>query len=466
MDLITFLHDEGFLVKRDIGNEMASIRGNMVNHSRIMLTIPDELYRCNRCNSVTAHNVRGACARWRCEGRLEPFQPDAQANYYVDTYMHRQPFRMVSEEHSAQLPGARRMEVERGFKNGAVDVLVCTPTMEMGVDIGDLPSVFMRNVPPGPANYAQRSGRAGREERIALINAFALDRAHDTYFFDRPADMIAGTIEPPDFTIENERILHRQINSLILEKLDFQFRQKLGEHFPEDETTDFALPGVETELSGKRQAVIGAVLKAFNKDRQAPDKRAALAWLNQAEVSRIVDGYYAALIAAFQPWLTERDAIFGEILDLSTEMARVGRRQPRLAAELSQRQQHLYKLLDQIDGRYPLSYLSDQGFLPSYAFPSDSARLLAKDEVKRPVTRSLDLALTEYAPGNKVYMDRRKYQVIGLDFHRSPRRTWTRATNTAIPAITPRSIPGRPTVPTAARCSAHWRTTSYLLLPL
>jgi ATP-dependent helicase YprA (DUF1998 family) len=106
---------------------------------------------------------------------------------------------MISHEHSAQLSGTRCIEIERSFKNGQSDVLVCTPTMEMGVDIGDLPSVFMRNVPPGPANYAQRSGRAGRKERIALINAFALARAHDTYFFERPMDMISGEIEPPDF---------------------------------------------------------------------------------------------------------------------------------------------------------------------------------------------------------------------------------------------------------------------------
>jgi len=55
-----------------------------------------------------------------------------------------------------------------------------------------------------------------------------------------------------------------------------------------------------------------------------------------------------------------------------------------------------------VDGNYPLSYLSDQGFLPSYAFPSDTARLLAKDEVKRPVLRGMNMALREYAPGNTV----------------------------------------------------------------
>ena len=417
-ELITFLSDEGFLVQREIGNDRNSHQVVMVNHGRLMLTVPQELYRCNRCRNMTTHNVRGVCARWRCEGRLEPFQPSADENYYVDTYTHREPFRMISEEHSAQLSGTRRMEIEKSFKTGKADVLVCTPTMEMGVDIGDLPSVFMRNVPPGPANYAQRSGRAGRKERIALINVFALARAHDTYFFDRPAEMISGEIEPPDFSLENERILRRQINSLILEKIDFQLKQKLGELFAEGQE-DFKLPEVEREVQERRALIIEAVLKAFNKDRQEEEKREALAWINREEISRVVDGFYGNLLKAFEPWLTERDAIFSEILNLSTEKAKVARRDPKLAAQLSEREAHLYKLLDQIDGVYPLSYLSDQGFLPSYAFPADAARLIAKDEVKRPILRAMNVALREYAPGNTVYMDGRKYQVIGLDFHRS-----------------------------------------------
>jgi ATP-dependent helicase YprA (DUF1998 family) len=416
--LLEFLRQEGFIIAVQIGNEKYSQQVEMVNYQRAMLAIPKELFRCNRCHNVTTHNIDEVCPRWRCEGKLEPFTPEAAENYYVHTYMHRNPFRMISKEHSAQLSGMRRRQIELEFKSRQTDVLVCTPTMELGVDIGDLPSVFMRNVPPGPANYAQRSGRAGRKERMALINAFALDRAHDTYFFDRPSEMISGAIEPPDFSIENERILRRQINSLVLEKLDFDFHSTLGEHYPEA-GGNFAIPEIEREISEKREPIIAAVLQAFDKDKEEKSKQDTLAWLNRENVGRMVDEFYAQLINAFEPWLRERQVLHDEIEQLSTERRKLSLQHPKQAAKLAEREKFLYELLAEIDREYPLSYLSDQGFLPSYAFPADSVRLIAKDEVRRPVFRSMEMALREYVPANTIYMDGKKYQAIGLDFHRS-----------------------------------------------
>lgn len=415
---VVFLQRQGFIIETEIGNARQSQRAEMVNHQRVMLAIPKELFRCKSCHNVTTHNIGGICPHWRCIGTLEPFTPEAAENYYVHTYMHKNPFRMISKEHSAQLSGTRRRQIELEFKSRKTDVLVCTPTMELGVDIGDLPSVFMRNVPPGPANYAQRSGRAGRKERISLINAFALDRAHDTYFFDRPSEMISGAIEPPDFSVENERILRRQINSLVLEKLDFDFHSTLGEHYPE-QGGNFEILEIEREISEKRESIIAAVLQAFCKDREDKSKRDRLAWLNRENVERMVDEFYTQLIKAFEPWLRERQVLHDEIEQLIAERKKLSLRHPKQAAKLAEREKFLYELLAEIDREYPLSYLSDQGFLPSYAFPADSVRLIAKDEVRRPVFRSMEMALREYVPANTIYMDGRKYQAIGLDFHRS-----------------------------------------------
>ncbi len=415
---LDFLIQEEYLVSRDIGDSRHTQSVYMVNDRRLMMYLPTTRFRCGRCGVVAGHNVRGACPRWRCGGTLETHDPQNHENYYAETYQSREPFRMISGEHSAQLSSTRRIQVERAFKEKKSDVLVCTPTMEMGVDIGDLPTVLMRNVPPGPANYAQRSGRAGRQERMALINTFALSRAHDTYFFDKPREMIAGEIEPPVFTIENMRILRRQINSLILEKLDYPLNVNLHNLLTDDDTID--LDAVREEVAKRRGDILKAVLRAFNRDKQEERKREQLAWMTEERIGEILDGYHDELKNAFGGWLAERSRLDELCIELATEGVKVRRRDARKFKEVIRQQGVLVDLITQLDQQYALSYLSNRGFLPSYAFPADTTRLVAKEEAKQPLFRSAEVALVEYAPGNHVYMDGRRYQTLGLDFHRSP----------------------------------------------
>ncbi|MBU1701759.1 MAG: DEAD/DEAH box helicase [Candidatus Eisenbacteria bacterium] len=414
--IIEFLVRREFIVPVRIGNDKASQEVQMVNHRRLMLTIPDKTYQCDRCRSVTTHNIRNVCPRWRCAGSLQPYEPQPEENYYIQTYKYREPYRMIAEEHSANLSSTRRAQVERRFKSGETDVLVCTPTMEMGVDIGDLPGVFLRNIPPGPANYAQRSGRAGRRDRIALINAFVLARAHDTYFYDRPVEMISGEIQPPSFTIDNERIIRRQIRSLILEKLDFEMPGRLSELQIEGQK-ELGLDHLHEEIDRRKEQILGAVMTAFRKDKEGAPER--LAWLGAEEVGRILGSFREQLWSAFQPWLVERQRLLNEAILINNEKLKMLGRKASEAKKLTQKEMILHDLISQCDSQYCLSYLSAQGFLPSYAFPADAARLIAKDEAKQPILRGMEIALQEYAPGNTVYMDGRKYQVIGLDFFRS-----------------------------------------------
>ena len=94
---------------------------------------------------------------------------------------------MLAREHTAQVDSSDREEREQAFREGTLPALFCSPTMELGIDIRDLTAVHMRNVPPTPANYAQRSGRAGRGGTPALITTFAAQgNAHDEYFFRKP----------------------------------------------------------------------------------------------------------------------------------------------------------------------------------------------------------------------------------------------------------------------------------------
>ena len=121
--------------------------------------------------------------------------------------------------HSSDVLDAAKADAETRFQDGALDVLVATPTLEMGVDIGQLKSVLHIGVPPLPSNYAQRAGRAGRgrSDRYALITTFCSERSsHDRYYFDRPREIVAGVISPPGFDPDNEDVLRKHVHALVL----------------------------------------------------------------------------------------------------------------------------------------------------------------------------------------------------------------------------------------------------------
>ena len=146
-------------------------------------------------------------------------QPD-QENY--DVWLMGHPFLMVSaEEHTAQVPGEVRAKIEQDFKSkhGKTNCLVATPTLELGVNIGALDMALMRNVPPKSANYWQRAGRAGREERMAVVITYCRRSPHDRYFFDEPLRILGGAIEAPTFNLRNPLMVAKHIRSAILSEL-------------------------------------------------------------------------------------------------------------------------------------------------------------------------------------------------------------------------------------------------------
>jgi hypothetical protein len=121
--------------------------------------------------------------------------------------------------HSSDVLGEQRAAAETQFQNSDLNLLIATPTLEMGVDIGQLKAVLHIGVPPLPSNYAQRAGRAGRgrSDRYALITTFCNERSnHDRYYFDRPREIVAGYISPPAFDPGNEDVLQKHVHALVL----------------------------------------------------------------------------------------------------------------------------------------------------------------------------------------------------------------------------------------------------------
>jgi len=124
----------------------------------------------------------------------------------------------VAEVHSSDLRAAERTRVETGLKHGDIHFVAATPTLEMGIDIGDLESILMIGAPPAPANYAQRAGRAGRgKKHEALIVTYCWGTsAHDMYMFRNPTQMINGQVHPPAFNPDNRDLIKKHVNAFVL----------------------------------------------------------------------------------------------------------------------------------------------------------------------------------------------------------------------------------------------------------
>ena len=164
---------------------------------------------CGRSYSCATQNLdawNGARCRIRkCPGRLVSGTPEAEAlelRYYGKLYCGEPADRIHAAEHTGLLNGDDRAKVEEEFKRknrkpGDVNVLACTPTLEMGIDIGDLSTVILSSIPPTQAQYIQRAGRAGRRDGNSLVLAVANTKEHDTYFYQRPKALLGGAATPP-----------------------------------------------------------------------------------------------------------------------------------------------------------------------------------------------------------------------------------------------------------------------------
>ncbi len=407
-----------------------------VNFDKLVVQRFERRERCGTCQRVVTRQApKATCTRHNCHGTTSTEQPDAE-NY--DVWLMGKPFTMVSaEEHTAQVPGETRNRIENDFKSkhGRTNCLVATPTLEMGVNIGALDMALMRNVPPRSTNYWQRAGRAGREERMAVVVTYCRRSAHDRYFFDDPLRILGGAIEAPTFNLRNPLMVAKHIRSAILSELLLRARGAGGEAERIRELLKQLFPTF----------IRSYLLDEADHFRDQPTSTAPLAILLD-ELKAPLSDRLSKLFAKHWPEeaaeLTTPDAIGATIAETAGELDTVLKRlHKRLTWARSTRSELHHKkdsglvekeeeqLLRRCDEfintivrndrtTYTLSVLSVEGFLPGYGVYEGGVTASARRGFgKQSGPRSFDLsrsnvvALREFVPGNRLYANRGTFYV-------------------------------------------------------
>jgi ATP-dependent helicase YprA (DUF1998 family) len=407
-----------------------------INLDRLAVERCNVRERCTTCQRLTVRQApKATCTRHNCTGSTTTEQPD-QENY--DVWLMGQPFVMVSaEEHTAQVPGETRNRIENDFKSkhGRTNCLVATPTLEMGVNIGALDMALMRNVPPRAANYWQRAGRAGREERMAVVVTYCRRSSHDRYFFDDPLRLLGGAIEAPAFNLRNPLMVAKHIRSATLSELLLRSRQA----------------GPEAErIKDLLKKLFPTFIRSYLLDeedhfRDTPASSAPLGLLLE-ELKESLSTRLTSLFAQHWPEeaaeLANQESIERTIsetsADLDVVLARLHRRmtwarstrselhKKKDAGLIEKEEEQLLRRCDEfINGivkcdraTYTLSVLANEGFLPGYGVYEGGVTASARRGFTRSsgprsfdLSRSNVVALREFVPGNRLYANRGTFYV-------------------------------------------------------
>lgn len=331
---------------------------------------------------------------------------------------------MEAREHTAQVSPFDRQERERLFREGKLPVMFCSPTMELGVDISDLNVVGMRNVPPTPANYAQRSGRAGRSGQPALVVAYcSTGSAHDQYFFRRMEQMVAGEVATPQLELANEDLLRSHLHAIWL----FETGMKLGEHM--GQVVDVTQGSVEYKLA---QTIRDAFNDAYAQ-KNARKRILDFIWQmrrNRDDVPFATDSWVEAVISGVQGNFDESCNRWREMVKAAIDQMN---KQNNILQDMARTQDHaqagdLYRLAsnaftmlttrgenDQSDF-YPYRYFASEGFLPGYNFPRLPITALigraAQGAHQASLQRPRFLAISEFGPHSVIYHEGAHYKVV------------------------------------------------------
>ncbi|PKO03868.1 MAG: hypothetical protein CVU43_00700 [Chloroflexi bacterium HGW-Chloroflexi-5] len=403
-----------------IGNEFWAVNSD-----------PDNLQDwviCNKCKNIYRKGIDDTCMTFSCSGKLEPlekYKEDVNTNLYRNNYCSELLIPLSAEEHTAQWTASEGANVQNKFIKGSINVLSCSTTFELGVDVGDLQAVLMRNMPPTTANYIQRAGRAGRRtDSAAFVLTFSQRRSHDLSHYAEPERMVSGKLKAPTTPLTNEKIIRRHLHSIVFARFfkwvknyyNIEMRN-VGSFFAPDQGQD-------------GRELLHNYLNSKPKELEVDIKNS------------IPEGLFDVLGIKNWEWvetLTNDEGL--GVLDLAFDDVRQD------ITFLEELREHLYqefnqkrninvaklaemqnKIITQIRERELLGFLGNRNVLPKYGFPSDVVELRTNHLYSTPeasrieLSRDLRVAISEFAPGSEVIAAKRIWTSAGLKTH--PRKVW------------------------------------------
>ncbi|RLC66021.1 MAG: DEAD/DEAH box helicase, partial [Chloroflexi bacterium] len=457
--VIKVLENEGIIENRKIKNEI--VWG--INPSALKITKWVEQFRCIKCG----HNVsvsssekilwnNAPCLRFHCDGYY--IEQEKGVDYYKRLYATGDVQRIFAEEHTGILEREVRERIEKEFKTDGNErrpwfpnLLSCTPTLELGIDIGDLSSIILCSVPPSQANYLQRTGRAGRRDGNALTITVANARPHDLFFFSEPEEMIKGKVDPPGFFLDASAVLERQLTAFcfdcwvssgvseiaipdsvgsVLNNLDLGNEERFPYTFIKfiEKNRKKLLKDFFTLFKDSLSAESKAYLQSFIEGGE--NQEGALSY-------RIMEGLFRLR--------KERHSLRKRVRNLTNQIKRMqedplkDRRYEEELKKLRREKIGLQALIKKINNQNTYNFFTDEGLLPNYAFPETGVILrsiiyrIKKDskedesnfeswvyEYERPAVSAID----ELAPLNYFYAGKRKVFVDQINMDVSEIEQW------------------------------------------
>ena len=424
--------------------------GFVINPAVVRVSNRLNYLECGQCHKkeafLSASQSEGSpCTRIGCTGHLRT-EPEATPNIHMQGLMTtRRNHRVVAREHTGILDSDDRRELERQFISSneawSPNLISATPTLEMGIDIGDLSTLLLCSVPPEVANYVQRIGRTGRRDGNSLNLTFINARPHDLQFWESPENMLRGEVTAPGVHLEAIAVLRRQVAAFTLDRLVASSEQAGDYKKVRDVLTTLETNKSQFPLDWFAYIESNSADLARDFIALLPDHIAARAHLteqiNRYLKSRGDESLIWKVQSAFADIRREKEELQRLLKELDALQAKLRKQSPpptdlekKINGIKDDKAEIRHSIRNGIDEVRTLNFLTDRGLLPNYAFPEEGIKLksiLASQREKISASdggsslktieyiRPATAALSEFAPWQTFYADGREVNIDRLD---------------------------------------------------